>query len=136
MWSQGKCTNSIWTVPTVIIEPGSLPLQGSNSIVCHCTTQLFKLCWIWKCYCTKRWECSCILVIKNADAASSYSLRQEDLRSFLRKDLRSKDILLQLYQAWVRPHQGIVSNFWSPFWSPYLRKDILAINECSVGSPD
>ncbi len=38
-------------------------------------------------------------------------------------EYRSKDVLLQLYRALVRPHL----EYCVQFWSPYLRKDVLAM---------
>ena len=44
----------------------------------------------------------------------------------------SKDILLQLYKALVRPHL----EYCVQFWSPSLRKDILGIEGVHEDSPD
>eukprot|EP00061_Rhincodon_typus_P005585 g25275.t1 len=38
-------------------------------------------------------------------------------------EFKSREVMLQLYKVLVRPHL----EYWEQFWSPYLRKDVLAL---------
>ena len=47
-------------------------------------------------------------------------------------EYKSRDVLLMLYKALVKPHL----EYSEQFWAPYLRKDVLALERFRGGSQE